>query len=50
MAALQQQIQSGKLTRQTLVWRQGMANWTAAEQVDELKGLFGAVPPPLPPQ
>ncbi len=50
MAALKQHVQSGQLTRQTLVWRQGMANWTAAEQVDELKGLFGATPPPLPPQ
>jgi membrane protease subunit (stomatin/prohibitin family) len=50
MAALQQHVQSGQLTRQTLVWRQGMANWTAAEQVDEIKGLFGAAPPPLPPQ
>ena len=50
MAALQQHVQSGQLTRQTLVWRQGMANWTAAEQVDEIKGLFGTAPPPLPPQ
>ena len=50
MSALKQHIQSGKLTRETLVWRQGMANWTAAGQVEELTNLFGAVPPPLPPQ
>lgn len=49
-AALKQHVQSGQLTPQTLVWKQGMANWTAAEQVDELKSLFGAAPPPLPPQ
>jgi len=50
MPALRQHIQSGKLTRETLVWRQGMTGWTAAGQVEELANLFGAVPPPLPPQ
>lgn len=50
--ALQQQVTAGKLTRDTLVWKQGMAQWTAAGQVDELKSLFGGTvpPPPLPPQ
>ena len=46
---LQQQIQGGSLTRDTLVWKQGLAAWTAAGQVPELSSLFGAVPPPLPP-
>lgn len=50
MSALQSYVQSGQLTAETLVWRQGMANWTAAGQVEALKGLFGAAPPPLPPQ
>lgn len=50
MSALQQHVQSGKLTRETLVWRQGMTGWTAAGEVGELTNLFGAVPPPLPPQ
>ena len=50
MSALQQHVQSGKLTRETLVWRQGMTGWTAAGEVGELSNLFGAVPPPLPPQ
>ncbi len=40
--------QSGQITRQTLVWRQGMANWTAAGDVAELKDLFNTVPPPIP--
>ena len=48
--ALQQQIQQGLITAETLVWKQGMANWTAAGQVPELAGLFGGMPPPLPPQ
>ncbi len=49
MNALQQMAQGGQLTRDTLVWKQGMAQWTAASQVPELNNLFGAVPPPLPP-
>ncbi len=48
-AALQGKVQSGEVTRDTLVWKQGMAAWTAAGQVDELSSLFGAMPPPLPP-
>lgn len=48
LAALQTQITSGQLTRETLVWSQGMAAWTAAGQVAELAQLFAAVPPPLP--
>ena len=48
--ALQQQIQTGALTRETLVWKQGMASWTPAGQVPEVAQLFAAMPPPLPPQ
>jgi membrane protease subunit (stomatin/prohibitin family) len=43
--ALQQYVQAGQLTRDTLVWKQGMAAWTAAGQVPELANLFGATPP-----
>ncbi|MCP4700111.1 MAG: SPFH domain-containing protein [Gammaproteobacteria bacterium] len=49
MGALRQQMQSGALTRDTMVWKQGMPQWTAAGQVPELASLFGAMPPPLPP-
>jgi membrane protease subunit (stomatin/prohibitin family) len=48
-ASLKQQIQEGKITRETLVWKEGMAQWTAIEKVPELSGLFGSVPPPIPP-
>jgi membrane protease subunit (stomatin/prohibitin family) len=48
-ATLQTQIASGQLTRETLVWSQGMASWLPAGQVAELAQLFEAVPPPLPP-
>ncbi len=40
---------SNQLTRETLVWRQGMASWIAAGQVPELASIFGATPPPVPP-
>lgn len=50
LPALQQKAASGELTRETLAWRQGQAAWTAAGQIPELAAVFGAVPPPLPPQ
>jgi membrane protease subunit (stomatin/prohibitin family) len=45
---LQQQVQGGQLTRATLVWTQGMANWTPAGEVAELNALLAHLPPPLP--
>jgi membrane protease subunit (stomatin/prohibitin family) len=50
LSALSGQAQTGALTRGTLVWRSGMAQWVPAEQVPELAGVLGSVPPPLPPQ
>ncbi len=47
---LQQMVQQGSLTRDTLVWKQGMPAWTKAADVSELSSLFGSAPPPLPPQ
>jgi membrane protease subunit (stomatin/prohibitin family) len=41
-------VRDGSLTRASLVWKHGMANWVAAETVPELQGLFAQVPPPLP--
>lgn len=46
--ALRQLVQSGRLGQQTLVWKQGMPAWTAANQVPALQSLFQAMPPPLP--
>jgi membrane protease subunit (stomatin/prohibitin family) len=42
-------VAGGELTRQTVVWRQGMAQWVAAADVPEIAALFAAAPPPLPP-
>lgn len=37
------------INRESLVWKQGMANWTALQEVEELKSfLGGSTPPPLP--
>lgn len=47
---LQQQVLAGRVSRDTLVWKQGMAAWTPAGQVQDLAALFSNMPPPLPPQ
>lgn len=47
VSQLQQMIQQGQLTRDTLVWTAGMAGWAAANSVPALSQMFGAVPPPL---
>jgi len=49
LATLSAKIRSGEITRQSLVWKAGMAGWVAAEGVADLQPLFAAVPPPLPP-
>ncbi len=60
MPQLQQMAAAGQLTAQSLVWKQGMAQWAAAGTVPELAALFappvpgggvppvpGSMPPPL---
>ena len=48
LAALTQMAIAGIFTKQSLVWKQGMAAWETAETVKELKTVFYAVPP-VPP-
>ena len=48
MNALQQQVAAGGLTRNSLVWKAGMAQWVKAGEVPELAPLFANVPPPIP--
>lgn len=50
LQTLRNYIQAGTVTRETLLWKSGMADWQAAGSFSELQGLFGEVPPPLPPQ
>lgn len=49
LGALKQMILQNQLTKESLVWREGMAAWAPAGQVAEIVPLFSAVPPPLPP-
>ncbi len=46
--ALQQQVSAGKITRDTLVWKNGMAQWSKAGEVPELASIFANTPPPIP--
>jgi hypothetical protein len=47
-SGLMQLVEQGQLTKNSLVWKEGMTNWVAAGTVDELSPLFPATPPPLP--
>ena len=49
MSGLRAEIQAGRLSRSTLVWKEGMSGWTPAEKVPELQTLLPpGEPPPLP--
>lgn len=50
MPQLLQLAQAGQLTKNTYVWRQGMAQWELAGNVPELSTLFAPTcpPPPMP--
>lgn len=48
MNTLQQMVAQGTLTRETYVWKAGMAQWDKAGNCAELQSLFGSVPPPPP--
>ena len=48
LQALQQMVSGGQLTVNSLVWKNGMAEWAKAGTVDELKGLFAVMPPGPP--
>jgi hypothetical protein len=45
---LQQLVSQGQLTQQTLVWKQGMPQWSQAGQVQELQSLFAGQAPAMP--
>lgn len=46
---LQSLVASKVLTADTLVWKQGMAQWGKACEQPDLQSLFGVTPPPPPP-
>ena len=49
VAQLRQMAASGKFTKDSLVWTQGMAEWAAASKVAELSVIFAGSIPPVPP-
>lgn len=48
MSNLSQMAANGQLTKDTLVWKVGMANWEKAGDVQELSSVFNMTPPPIP--
>ena len=49
ISVLTQMATAGQLTADSLVWKNGMAQWAKAGTVDELKNLFANAMPPIPP-
>lgn len=45
--SLCQLIKARKITKDTLIWKQGMVDWDKADNVQELMELFGDIPPAL---
>jgi len=45
---LRQLMGNGSFSKDTYVWKEGMAGWDFAGNVMELSMLFAAVPPPIP--
>lgn len=49
MSSITQMVSDGQFTADSLVWKNGMAQWEKAGTVDELKNLFPVMPPvPVP--
>lgn len=42
-----EELSDKKISKDTMVWYEGLDNWVKASEVDELKVLFKSVPPPL---
>lgn len=50
LSVLSTMAANGQFTKESLVWKSGMANWQAAGSISELAGLFAGTVPPVPPQ
>jgi len=48
LEALSTLFQQKNLNGETLVWKQGMDNWSAAKSRPELSSLLNQTPPPIP--
>ena len=51
IATLKQMANTGQIASDSMLWKEGMAQWAKAETIEELKGIFGLMPPiPQPEQ
>ncbi len=50
LGSLSTLVHQGKISRDSLVWRQGLTQWVVASSLAELTAVFVTTPPPLPPQ
>ena len=48
LSMLTQMAANGQLAADSLVWKPGMAQWQPAGSLEDLRNLFGQVPPPVP--
>ena len=48
MPTLKNMALSGQFSASSLVWKQGMSEWSKAENIEELKNMFSTIPP-IPP-
>jgi len=42
-----EELQQYKITTETMIWFEGLADWQKANTIEDLKPLFKAVPPPI---
>jgi hypothetical protein len=49
LRGIEELLRTGRMTRDTLVWRKGMGQWTKAGEAPELADVVSEIPPPLPP-
>ena len=45
---MSQMVFAGVLTKNSLVWKQGMPDWVKADTVQDLKSLLNSEVPPIP--
>jgi len=48
LAAIQENIDKGVMTADTLVWKSGMKDWQPASDVRAIAALINSAPPPIP--
>lgn len=48
IAQLKDEVKTGNLNGETLVWSEGMSGWEKASQVAGLASVLGSTPPPIP--